>query len=51
MKLRILKLSTLLPIASAIVTAVKNRLEVDHTKHRIKTELGAFKDDLRIIKD
>lgn len=30
---------------------LKNRLEVDDTKHRIKTELGVFRDDLRIIKD
>jgi len=33
---------------------LKNRLEVDntdHSKHRIQTELGAFKDELRLIKD
>jgi hypothetical protein len=30
---------------------LKNRLEVDDTKHRFHSELGAFKDDLRIIKD
>ena len=30
---------------------LKNRLELDDSKHRFHTELGAFKDDLRIIKD
>jgi hypothetical protein len=30
---------------------LKNRLEVDETKHRIRTELGAFPDELRLIKD
>lgn len=30
---------------------LKNRLEVDETKHRFHSELGAFKDDLRMIKD
>ena len=30
---------------------LKNRLEVDDTKHRFQSELGAVKDDLRIIKD
>jgi hypothetical protein len=30
---------------------LKNRLEVDDTKHRFQSELGTFKDDLRIIKD
>jgi Zn-dependent oligopeptidase len=30
---------------------LKNRLEVDDTKHRFHSELGAFKDELRIIKD
>jgi hypothetical protein len=30
---------------------LKNRLEVDDTKHRFHSELGTFKDDLRIIKD
>jgi hypothetical protein len=29
---------------------LKNRLEVDNTKHRFHSELGAFKDELRIIK-
>ena len=31
--------------------SLKNRLEVDDTKHRFHSELGVFKDDLRIIKD
>ena len=30
---------------------LKNRLEVDDSKHRFHSELGVFKDDLRIIKD
>jgi hypothetical protein len=30
---------------------LKNRLEVDNTKHRFHSELGVFKDELRIIKD
>lgn len=30
---------------------LRNRLEVDETKHRFHSELGAFKDDLRLIKD
>jgi len=30
---------------------LKNRLEVDDRKHRFHSELGAFKDQLRIIKD
>jgi Zn-dependent oligopeptidase len=30
---------------------LKNRLEVDSSKHRFHSELGVFKDDLRIIKD
>jgi hypothetical protein len=30
---------------------LKNRLEVDDGKHRFHSELGAFKDELRIIKD
>ena len=28
---------------------LKNRLEVDESKHRFHSELGVFKDDLRII--
>ena len=30
---------------------LKNRLEVDDTKHRFHSELGVFRDELRIIKD
>lgn len=30
---------------------LKNRLEVDGAKHRFHSELGTFKDELRIIKD
>jgi hypothetical protein len=30
---------------------LRNRLEVDETKHRFHSELGAFKDDLRLTKD
>jgi hypothetical protein len=30
---------------------LKNRLEVDESKHRFRSELGAVKDDLRIIQD
>jgi Zn-dependent oligopeptidase len=30
---------------------LKNQLEVDESKHRFHSELGAFKDELRIIKD
>jgi hypothetical protein len=30
---------------------LKNRLEVDESNHRFHSELGVFKDDLRIIKD
>lgn len=29
----------------------KNRLEAEETKHRLHSELGVFKDDLRIIED
>jgi len=45
-------------IAEEAKLILKNRLEVDDTKHRFHSELGlikdeseAFKDDLRIIKD
>jgi len=31
--------------------ALKNRLEVDESKHRFHSELGVFKDELRIVKD
>ncbi|HSY59706.1 MAG TPA: hypothetical protein VK795_09105 [Terriglobales bacterium] len=37
-------------VAEEAKLILKNRLEVDNTKHRIHTELGAFKDELRIIK-
>ena len=30
---------------------LKNRLEVDDSKHQFHSELGVFKDDLRILKD
>jgi Zn-dependent oligopeptidase len=30
---------------------LKNRLEVDETKHRFHSELGVIKDELRIIRD
>jgi hypothetical protein len=30
---------------------LKNRLEVDNTKHRFHSELGSFRDVRRIIKD
>jgi hypothetical protein len=30
---------------------LKNRLEVDDTKHRFHSELGVIKDELRLIKD
>jgi Zn-dependent oligopeptidase len=30
---------------------LKNRLEVDETKHRFHSELGPFTDEMRIIKD
>lgn len=30
---------------------LKNRLEVDESKHRFHSELGLIKDELRIIKD
>jgi len=30
---------------------LKNRLEVDNSDHRIHTELGPFKDELRLIKE
>lgn len=30
---------------------LKNRLEVDESKHRFHSELGVFKDELRIIQD
>jgi hypothetical protein len=30
---------------------LKNRLEIDNSEHRFHSELGVFKDELRIIKD
>jgi hypothetical protein len=30
---------------------LKNRLEVDDTKHRFHSEFGVLKDELRTIKD
>ena len=30
---------------------LKNRLEVDESKHRFRSELGVFKDELQIIKE
>lgn len=38
-------------IAEEAKLLLKNRLEVDDSKHRIHTELGLIKDDLRLIKD
>ena len=39
------------PLIEEAKLILKNRLEVDVTKHRVHTELGAFRDDLRLIKD
>jgi hypothetical protein len=30
---------------------LKNRLEVDDAKHRFHSELGVFRDELRLIKE
>jgi hypothetical protein len=38
-------------VAEEAKLVLKNRLEVDDTKHRIHTELGVIKDELRIIKE
>jgi len=38
-------------VAEEAKLLLKNRLEVDETKHRFHSELGVFKDDLRILKD
>jgi hypothetical protein len=38
-------------VAEEARMVLKDRLEVDDAKHRFHSELGAFKDDLRIIKD
>ncbi|HEX4076272.1 MAG TPA: hypothetical protein VHX49_12800 [Candidatus Acidoferrales bacterium] len=43
--------SELRAIAEEAKLVLKNRLEVDNTKHRIKTELGPFENELRLIKD
>ena len=37
-------------IAEEAKLVLKNRLEVDNTKHRLHIELGVFPDDLRIFK-
>lgn len=39
------------PLVEEAKLILKNRLEVDETKHRVRTELGAFPDDLRLFKD
>jgi len=38
-------------IAEEAKLLLKNRLEVDDTKHRFHSELGVFKDEARIIED
>jgi hypothetical protein len=38
-------------VAEEAKLLLKNRLEVDDTRHRFRSELGVFKDELRIIKD
>ena len=38
-------------IAEEAKLLLKNRLEVDDTKHRFHSELGVFKDDLRLSKE
>ena len=38
-------------IAEEAKLVLKNRLEVDTTKHQIKTEMGPFEDELPLIKD
>jgi len=38
-------------IAEEAKLVLKNRLEVDDTKHRIHTELGVLRDELRIFKE
>jgi hypothetical protein len=45
------KHSELRTAAEEAKLVLKNRLEVDDTKHRFHSELGVFKDELRIIKD
>jgi hypothetical protein len=39
------------PVVGEAKLLLKNRLEVDDTKHRFRSELGVFKDELRVIKD
>jgi hypothetical protein len=41
----------LLAAAEEAKLILKNRLEVDDTKHRFHSELGVIKDELRLIKD
>ena len=38
-------------IAEEAKLVLKDRLEVDNTKHQIKTELGPFENELRLVKD
>ena len=38
-------------VAEEAKLVLKNRLEVDNAKHRIRTELGPFKDELQIFKE
>src|SRR5579862_6797050 len=38
-------------IAEEAKLVLKNRLEVDNTKHQIKTEMGPFENELPLIKD
>ena len=38
-------------VAEQAKLLLKDRIEVDDNKHRFHSELGLFKDDLRIIKD
>lgn len=39
------------PLVEEAKLILKNRLEVDETKDRIRTELGGLPDDLRLFKD
>ena len=45
------KLPELRAAAEEAKLVLKNRLEVDNTKHRFHSELGVFKDDLKLIKE
>jgi hypothetical protein len=45
------KHSELRDVAEEAKLVLKNRLEVDNTKHRLRTELGTLPDDLRIFKE